>query len=110
VTITEPATGPVLPALPMPLLGVTPSADHTARIVGLLDAAYADAVAAGANGVRACMTAAADRLDRIAEEAAARAVRALQAHDYPAAAAAAADAHLQSATAHAIRRAVTGDL
>jgi hypothetical protein len=60
VTITEPATGPVLPALPMPLLGVTPSA--------------------------------------------------LQAHDYPAAAAAAADAHLQSATAHAIRRAVTGDL
>jgi hypothetical protein len=56
------------------------------------------------------MTAAADRLDRIADEAADRAVRALQAHDYPAAAAAAADAHLQSATAHAIRRAVTGDL
>lgn len=110
MTMTQPATGTVLPALPVPLGGVAPSAEHTRRILGQIEEAYADAVASGADGMRARVVAAADRLDGIATEHAERAARALQARDYPAAAEAATAAAQHATAAVAIRRAVTGDL
>lgn len=110
MSVTHPASGTVLPALPIPLPGVAPSAEHTRLIMAQLEAAYADAVASGADGMRNRATAAADRLDGIAAEHADRAARALSARDYPAAAEQASAAATHATAADAIRRAITGDL
>lgn len=112
MTITStsrPVNGALLPALPVPLPGFTPSAEDSARILALVEESHARASAAGAEAMRARVGDAGARLDGIAAEHAARAERALHSRDYAAAAEQAAAAHAHAVAADAIRRAVSGD-